>query len=81
MAKAGIAQPGWSATGRWSDAPPPPANRGGPPDLRQAEAEAPPHIMCPCLYIASHSSLKRLVGLGLTSSHIIGPPNHVDYWT
>jgi hypothetical protein len=27
--------------------PPPPANRGGPPGLRQAEAEAPPHLMCP----------------------------------
>ena len=51
MAKAGIAQPGWSATGRWSDGPPPPANRGGPPDLRQAEAEAPALTSCAHAYI------------------------------
>jgi len=26
---------------------PPPANRGGPLGLREAEVEAPPHLMCP----------------------------------
>ena len=79
----GITQPSWSAIGRWLDRPPRSANRGGPPGLRQAEAEAPPQPMCPRLR-SRGAQLRPLphVEVGLQLDPVSKPWRaHSVWWT
>ena len=70
-------QPGGSATSRWfarPTPPPPPANRGGPPSVSHAGAEAPPTSMCAGLLFASLGAHFNLAPLGM-SNGVLPPMN------